>query len=209
MKQLDSALLYAQRGYDLGLQSKKWKIYFPLAIAALGNVYMASGKNTLAENYFKDAINESRKSDNLYFEVRNYNNLAKLYDKMNLPDSCIYYAMLSLQLCKKQNFVELTLEVSKILTKVYEWEGKKDSTIKYMHILINANDSVSNLSKGRQFQQAVFKDEQRQQEINSANERYRDQVRLYVLLASLGIFLLLTFILYRNTRLKQKAKIKI
>src|SRR5579862_9704 len=209
MKQLDSALWYAQKGYDLGLQSKKWKIYFPLAIAALGNVYMASGKYTLAENYFRNAFNECRKVDNLYFEVRNYDNLAKLYDKMNLPDSCINYAMLSLRLCKKQNFVELTLEVSKILTKIYESEGKKDSTIKYMHIMIDANDSVSNLSKGRQFQQTVFKDVQRQQEINSANERYRNQVRIYVLLASLSIFLLLTFIFYRNTRLKQKAKIKI
>src|SRR5579862_352464 len=209
LKQLDSALWYAKKGYELGLQSQRFKIYFPLAIGILGNVYLASGKYILAEKYFKDAIIESRKSDNLYFEVKNYNNLAGLYVRMNVNDSCIYYAMLSLQLCQKQNFVESTLDVSKILTKVYESQGKKDSAIKYMRIMINANDSISSLSKGRQFQQAVFRDVQRQQEINSANERYKNQVRVYVLLASLGIFLLLTFILYRNTRLKQKAKIKI
>ena len=125
MNQLDSALWYAQKGYDLGLQSKRFKIYFPLAIGALGKVHMASGKHTLAENYFKEAINESRKSDNLYFEVKNYNNLAALFQKMGLTDSCIYYAMLSFRLCQKQNFVESALDVSKILTKVYESEGRK------------------------------------------------------------------------------------
>ena len=85
--------------------------------------------------------------------------------------------MLSLQLCQKHNFAEFTLDVSKILTKVYESEGKKDSTIKYMHIMINANDSVFSQSKGRQFQQIVFKEIQRQQEINTAKERYQNQVR--------------------------------
>jgi|SRR5579862_129189 len=209
MKQLDSALWYAQKGYELGLQSKKFKIYFPLAIGVLGNVYMALRQYKLAENYFKDAIVESGKSDNLYFDVRNYNNLAILYDKMNLKDSCIHYATLSLQVCQKQNFIEFTLEVSKILTKVYESEGRKDSTIKYMRIMIAANDSAFSLSKGRQFQQAVFQDIQRQQQINASNERYRNQVRTDVMLASLGVFLLLTFVLYRNARVKQKANHKI
>jgi signal transduction histidine kinase len=200
MRQLDSALWYAQKGYDLGLQSGKWKLYFPLAIAALGNVYMASGDYKLAENYFREAVNESRKSDNLYFEVKNYNNLATLYEKLKLNDSCIYYAMLSLQMCNRQNFVQSTLDVSKILTKVYESEGKKDSAIKYMHIMINANDSVSSLSKGRQFQQAVFKDIQRQQEINAANERSW----FYILIAI--AFSSVIYIIFRY-RFMQKIKL--
>jgi two-component system, NtrC family, sensor kinase len=208
MKQSDSALWYAQKGYDLGLQTR-YKLYFPLAIGALGNVYVVLGRYKLAEKYFRDAIEESRIYNNIYFQVMNYNNLASLFEKMNLTDSCIYYAMLSLQLCHEQNFVEFTFNASKILSKVYESEGKPDSTIKYMNIMIAAKDSVFSQSKGRQFQQTAFKDIQRQQEINTAKERYQNQVRIYALLASLSIFLLLTFILYRNTRQKQKAKIKI
>ena len=41
LNQMDSALWYAQKGYDLGLQTKAFKKYFSLAIGALGNIHVA------------------------------------------------------------------------------------------------------------------------------------------------------------------------
>ena len=48
-----------------------------------------------------------------------------------------------------------------------------------------------------------------QQDIEKAKERYQNKVRSIILIAALGVFLLLTFIFYRNARQKQKSKIKI
>jgi len=209
LHQLDSALWYAQKGYDFGLQSKMFKKFFSLAIGALGNIHVALHNYKLAEELFRLGIKQSGQYNNIYFQARNYNNLAALFYKTNSRDSCIYYARISLQLCQQHNFGEFTFDASKILAKVYESENKPDSTLKYMKIMLAAKDSVFSQSKGQQFQQYAFSEIQRLQEISTAKERYQNHVRVYSLLAALSVFLLLAFMLYRNSRQKQRAKIKI
>ena len=201
--------MVCSKGYDLGLQSKRYIKFFSLAIGALGNIHVALHNYKLAEEFFRLGIKQSGLYNNIYFQARNYNNIASLFDKMNLKDSCIYYAMISLQLCQEHNFGEYTFDASKTLSKVYESENKPDSTLKYMKILLAAKDSVFSQSKGQQFQQFAFNEIQRLEKISAAKERYQSQVRIYSLLATLSVFLLLVFMLYRNTRQKQKAKIKI
>jgi signal transduction histidine kinase len=205
--QLDSALKYAQKGYDLGLNSKNYKKYFSLAIAALGDIYVALHNYKLAEELFRFGIKQSGSFNNIYFQTRNYNSLAGLFAKTNRKDSCIYYAKISLSLCQEHNFGEYTLNASKILTNVYESENKPDSTLKYMKIMLVAKDSVFSQSRGQQFRQFAFNEIQRLQEISNAKERYQNQIRMYALIAVLSVFLLVAFILYRNNRQKQKANL--
>ena len=103
--------------------------------------------------------------NNTFFLARNYNNLANLFNKTGYPDSCIYYARISLQLCQEHNFNEYALDASSLLTKVFESQNKPDSTYKYMKIMLAAKDSVFSPSKMKKFQKFVFNEEQRQQEI--------------------------------------------
>jgi two-component system, NtrC family, sensor kinase len=205
----DSALWYGQRGFDLGLHPNQYKKYFALAIGALGNIYLSMGNFKLANKYFRDAINESLLYNNVYFQVRNYNNLATLFDKTNQADSCIFYASTSLRLCLKHHFVDFAYEASRLLSKTYESAGKPDSTLKYIKIMLVAKDSVFSQSKGQQFRQVKFDDVMHQQDIEKAKERYQYKVRSIILLTALCVFLLLTFIFYLNARQKQKSKIKI
>ena len=109
----------------------KFKKYYALAIGNLGYIYLSMGNYQLANKYFRDAINESLLYNNVYFLVRNYNNLAKLFDRTNQADSCIYYASTSLGLCLKHHFVDFAYEASQLLSKTYESAGKPDSTLKY------------------------------------------------------------------------------
>jgi tetratricopeptide (TPR) repeat protein len=198
LNQMDSALWYAQEGYDLGLQTKGFKKFFSLAIGALGNIHVALHHYKLAEELFRQGISQSSEYENIYFEARNYNNLASVFAKENLRDSCIYYARIGLQLCRDHNFGEFTLDASTLLTHSYESQGNSDSTLKYMRIMLAAKDSVFSQSKGQQFRQFAFDEIQRQQKINADKERYQNKVRSYILVAALSVFLLLAFILYRN-----------
>jgi two-component system NtrC family sensor kinase len=207
--QLDSALIYAQQGYNLGLGTKRFKIYFPLAIGAIGNVNAALGKFDIARHYFHEAIEESKLNGNIYFQVRNFNNLASMYYKMKISDSSVYYAEISLQLSQEHKFDEFTIDASTLLAKSFELENKRDSTLKYLKIMLAVKDSVFSQSKIKEFQQSTFNEIQRQQEISIARERFQNQVRTYVLIASLIVFFLIAFILYRNNRQKQKDKLKI
>jgi C4-dicarboxylate-specific signal transduction histidine kinase len=209
LKHPDSALWYAQKGYTLGLHSIQYKKYFALAIGALGNIYLALGNFKMADKYFRDAIRESIFYNNVYFEVRNYNNLATLYNKTNVSDSCIYYAGKSLLLSQQHHFAEFTYDASNLLTKTYETLARPDSTLKYIKIMLSAKDSVFSQAKGQQFRQLAFDAVMHQQDIDKAKERYQYKVRSFILLTALGIFLLLALFFYVNARQKQKSKIKI
>jgi two-component system, NtrC family, sensor kinase len=207
--QLDSALFYAQKGYDLGFQSNRNKKYFSLAIAALGTIYQKMSNYKLAGEYFKSGVLQSDAFNNIYFKARNYNLLARLFIKTGHADSSLYYARISLKLCLEHNFADFTLDASSILVQVYGSQHEPDSTLQYMKIMLIAKDSVYSQAKGQQYQQYIFNEEQQGEEINAAKERYQNRVRIYVLLAALSVFFLLAFILYRNNRQKQKAKTKI
>jgi two-component system, NtrC family, sensor kinase len=208
-KKLDSALWYCKTGYNLGVQSKRWVKYYSIAIGALGNAYVANGNYGLAAKLFRQAIIQSGQYKNIWFQARNYNNLATMFKLMNQKDSCIYYAGISLKLCQDHNFAGFLVVASQLLNKAYESEKKPDSALKYLNIWVEAKDSVSSQSKVQQFQLAKFNEIQHQQELNISKERYQDKVRFYVLLSVLGVFLLLGFVLYWNIRQGQKAKIKI
>jgi two-component system, NtrC family, sensor kinase len=206
---LDSALWYAQKGYELGSHAKEFKKFYCLAIGALGNVHEALHDYTSAEEFYRLAIRQSQLDHNVYFLSRNYNNLAGLFAKTDRKDSCIYYAGISLNLCQQHNFGEFAYDASKILTDEYGKGTNVDSTLKYMTIMVAAKDTVFSQAKGQQFQEFAFTEVQRLQKINIDKERSLNLVKLYVLLAALGVFLLLAFILYRNNGQKQKAKNKI
>jgi two-component system, NtrC family, sensor kinase len=208
-KKIDSALWYCKSGYNLGAQSKRWAKYYSIAIGALGNAYVAIGNYGLAAKLFREAIAQSGQFRNIWFQTRNYNNLATMFNRMNQKDSCIYYAGISLKLCEDHNFAGFLVVASQLLNKAYESEGKSDSALKYLNIWVAAKDSVFSQSKVQQFQLTNFNEIQRQQEVKISKERYQDKVRFYVLLSVLGVFLLLGFVLYWNIRQGRKAKIKI
>ena len=78
LNQSDSALWYATKGYELGLHSKK-KMFkdFLLWPAGRWEVYQKLQQYDTAESYFRNGIRQSQKNNNnIYFLVRNYNNLA-------------------------------------------------------------------------------------------------------------------------------------
>jgi two-component system, NtrC family, sensor kinase len=206
LNQLDSAIFYAQKGYDLGTSSKNYQRFFSLAIGALGNIQERLHHYDLAEKYYRLAIQQTQLVNNLYFMARNYNNLASLFFKTNRIDSSLYYAKNSLQLCLDHRFMEFALDASKILSDVYDTQKRPDSTLKYLKILLATRDSVFSQKKGQQFQQFAFSEIQHLQQINADKEKSQETIKLYVLLAALLFFFLLTFILFRNSRQKQKAK---
>jgi signal transduction histidine kinase len=91
-----------------------------------------------------------------------------------------------------------------ILAKDYKLKKQNDSTIKYLELSAALNDSLFNKQKTRAIQDLTFNEQLRQQEVEAAKIQYKNQVKMYVMLASLIIFLLIAFILWRNNRRKQK-----
>ena len=207
LKKPDSAWLCAEEGYELGLQAGRLNA---INLSIMGTIVEGLGRNKEALDYYHAAIELHEKKhehDNNYYLNRVYNNLAALHYKMGNTDSGIYYGNLGLSESQRFHYRPYERDAAKILSEIYESGRKQDSVVKYMKIMVAANDSVFSQSRQKQFQNIGFSEEQRQREIRLAEEKFRDQVRFYVLLTALGVFLLLAFILYRNNRQKQKANL--
>jgi len=206
---LDSALFFADKGYELGKLPNRLQMYFPLAVGARGNVNLESGRYETAKKYFDQAIQQCRGNDNYYFQTRNYNNLATLFQKISIPDSAIFYAKESMRLCREHRFGENLLDASKILAAVYDSKSEPDSALKYMKITLVMKDSVFSISKGQQFQQYAFNEIQQLQNKALAKERYQAKVRILGLGGGLVVMLIIVVIVYRNSLRRKKDKLKI
>lgn len=207
--QMDSALYFAKEGYELGSKPGPFHRYSALSCAILGEIEELLGNSGIALNHFNEGILESRKFNNSYFLARNYNSLANLLYNTGQLDSSIYYAGYSLLLCQQHRFDEFALHASAILTKNYERLGQGDSTIKYMKIMSATKDSILGQSRVKEFQDFVFDEEQRRQEAQKKQDQRNNRIKTVGLLAGILALLFIAFMLWRNNKMKQKAKLRI
>ncbi len=205
-KELDSALLYAQKGVDLEARENGGK-NSSLHLAILGQVQQALGNYILAEKYYRQGIDGTKNSK--YILARLYNNLASLFQSRNMSDSCLHYALASLQICQKFNYANYALDANAIIVRLYDSLNKSDSAYKYVKAMMIVKDSLFSQQKSMQVLMLDFGENQRQRDITAAQERLWNQIRTYALLAALGIFLIIAFILFRNNRQQKKAKSQI
>ena len=209
-KNWDSAYYYAKKAYDVSMYySGRMRAQQSVSSTELANVYEKMGKIQLAHEYYLRGVEIDKKYHAPILRVRLFNNFARFFKDTGQMDSCIYYANMSLQLCRGNQFGEHATDAATLVAQAYESLGKPDSALKYTKITMAAKDTIFNEAKLIQIQLLNFDEGQRQKdiqrEINTARERYKNKIRYYILIATAGIFLLLSFILYRNNRSKQTA----
>ncbi len=202
MNQLDSALFFAQKGYNLATNNM---VALPYVFIALGSIYEKLTNYQQAEENYRLAIQRGKGYNFLFSLASSEYHLARLFKKTGDLDSCIYYAREALTLCLKHGYQLNAMRASSLLTQTYESQNNTDSTLKYMKIMLMIKDSVFSQAKMQQFQLIAFDEQQRQQQLKDTAERYQNKIKLYALVTALAIFLLLAFILYRNNQQKQKA----
>ena len=201
----DSAAFYLQKGIAIYPKNTP---SFALVLAMKGNVEEEQGKLDSAVSSYRHGIDYytlKPQNDNGYYLMRLYISLASLFAKMGKGDSCVHYAELAYQISRNNQFTHYELQSSKILWKYYESKNSPDSVVKYLKAAMEANDSVFSQGRMRQIQALNFSEEQRQRDIEAAKQKIKDQIRFYAVLAALGVFLLLAFILYRNNRQQKEA----
>ncbi|HLY68482.1 MAG TPA: ATP-binding protein [Puia sp.] len=207
---LDSALLYAKKAYDISLNAPaRGQSQVSVTSTFVANVYARMGNNNLARYYFLRGIEADKKFNAPLLRVRIFNNFARFYKNIGKLDSCIYYAEIAYQSCQNHQFGEHAVDAAGLVAQSYEQLGKSDSALKYMKIFVAAKDTIFNQSKLLRIQVLNFDEGQRQKdiqrEIQEAKERYLNKIRFYSLLATVGIFMLIIFILYRNNLQKLMA----
>ena len=197
-------IMMRKRAFELARNSQHGRAYIGLIAAAMAEGYLNIHQDSLARLYYQEGIKYSEYYNNTYFLARLNLNLAEFFEKRN-PDSSLYFARRAIEYCKTYEFGDYAARASKILAGIFKTRHQSDSTLKYMEAMIAAKDSIFSQNKLREFSKQVADYELMQREKEQEKERYQARVRLYASVASLAVFLVLSVILYRNNRRKQRA----
>ena len=207
LNEIDSAEKHLQDAYKKAI-SKNWSTN--LSLLFLAHIYRKKGDYIHAISNYRNSINSSLNRDfNLRDAIEGYLGLAQTFQSIRQRDSAIWYSKKAFTMATANSFPAQSLNASILLKDLYTQIGSIDSAFKYQGITLSLKDSLFNQEKIRAGQNLSFNEFQRQAAIKAAFEsekvKYQNRVKIYVLLAGLGLFLMIGLLLYRNNRQKQKA----
>ena len=177
--------------------------------STIGEIYQQMGNIDLARENFEKAIRVSEQQNNPARQGDAHLQLANLYQSLSKPDSCLFHAKKALEAF---NLVgkEKSKAVAYRMISDYYWRQKKtDSSFIYLRLATLLNDSLDKIEKKKlqEFQVAGFNEALRLQELEKEKIQTQNKIRTYAMLAGIGVFMLIAFLLYRNNRNRKKANI--
>jgi signal transduction histidine kinase len=171
-----------------------------------GKIYLLRGDTTRALQNYHLAIQlslnyESQTVSNCYRELANYFLSAKQ------ADSGLFYSKKLLNLSYSEGPGSFTRSAYQLLYRSYILKNKRDSAFKYLQLSYDALDAYakSSIKSLADVQKLSFQEQVRLGNLEKEREQAQTHIRIYVLSAAIGVFMLLAVIFYRNNRQKQKA----
>ena len=205
----DSALVYLQKGYAYALQTA-----IPIPPSSFymhfGEVYYQKGQKELAMSYFRRSIAAIGEAfpPNGQNDGQAYLGMARIYRNRNELDSARYCAKKALQILQDVKRNLYVIQAANLLFELYK-NSNATEALHYLVIATTTKDSLFSQEKGRQIEKLAFEERERaaktQRMMEAREIAFQNRIKLYALLAVLGVVLLITFILYRNNRQKQVA----
>ncbi|HAK79496.1 MAG TPA: hypothetical protein DCM71_21955 [Runella sp.] len=203
LNEFDSAMYYGKL-IDTSCRKLNIPIEVSYANAVMGRVEKKRKNYPQALHYLRTAISFSNKFGNPFLESEQSVDLAGVFQAMNQPDSAIFYAEKALAGGRQFKNLVLTINAAKLLAQIYEQKNPAKA-INYLKIVNASNDSLYTTSRIFQTQNIVNTIKQRERELVEAKKEYDYSIRQNMLIGFLVFFGVLTLILIRNNRQKQKS----
>ena len=185
------------------------KLYFPFqeswAILILARINSKRKKYDEAVNYCKQILATSNGEEG-FFENEVANELALIYFNQGKQDSAQRYAGEALAGANKFKNYLVIMNSSNLLSQVFE-KTDPAKAFGFLKISTAAKDTVTNIEKAKQVKQLEIKEKQRIDDLNLAGTYAKNQLRFNTAVALLLSALVISFVLYRNNRNKQKANL--
>jgi len=203
LNNLDSSNRFAQETLDYS------KLYFPFQASwpmlILARINSKLRKYDEAVNYCMQILADSKEYEG-FFENEVKNELALIYFNQGKSDSAQKYASATLEGATKFKNYLVIMNSSHLLSQVFE---KTDPAKAYNFLKIStaAKDTVTNIEKNKQVKQLEIKEKQRVDDLNLAEVYAKNQLRFNAAIVLFLSALVISFILYRNNRSKQKANL--
>jgi signal transduction histidine kinase len=204
MNKPDSAFYMAKMAYDKAIETKN-DFVLGGAENLMGRMYAIKGDYELAKHYYHLRIATAERIEEYVDIAKGYMSLAYLFSDIKQNDSAIYYAKKAYDLYRPRLFASVYTPAS-LLSTLLEPSDPAEA-LRYLKVAYAARDSAYNIQQIQTAQALVFKEKERQTELDYEKRAYEVRVRQYGLLAGIGFLMLALFGLYRNNRNKQKANL--
>ena len=207
MDKLDSALFFSQKAINEKLMMNGYEWNFPIYLEATYQGMKGDYVSALAN--YRIAKELAPKNGFSRDTLQIGSGMANLFIKMGKPDSALYYGQGVVRAWTPESEIKTLLESNNAVAQAYKLKSNADSSLKYTEITHALKDSMFSKEKDRELQRIAFNEELKQQELITTQEKYKRRVQLIALSSGLFILVLLSIILWRNNRQKQKARNKI
>ena len=212
LNQLDSALYFEQKALELqphlGFFQRTWE---GTVLYLLGNIYLKKGKLTPARDAYLKSAESYKVHHNLYYLPDTYYALSKLYQRLNKPDSSLFYARKILATARVLRQPQPLATSYLALSNVYNNLNNRDSTLKYLQLYTVLNDSLNNAEKKNllSYQNIGFAQQLRLKSLQEEKIETQNKVRTFALISGIVFFMIIALLLYRNGRNRKKANKKL
>jgi two-component sensor histidine kinase len=199
---LDSAIHFAQETLAYSRKFFPMQEGYPKLILARINSKLK--KYDEAVGYCKQIISNSEKDRLDFFVNEVQNELSQIYFAQNQLDSAQIYANKAFEGGNQLKNYLVIMNSSNILSQIYE-KNNPIKAFEFLKISTTAKDTITNIEKNKQVKILEIKEKQRIEELNLAEVYANNELRFNTVIGLLFTALLISFILYRNNRQKQKA----
>ena len=201
LNQIDSAWYYEMKAYsNLNLISDLTAD----VCRNMATIEIKNGNRSLALRYFKESIDAAEYLKDYWVASLTYAEMANMYKDEGRADSSIHYAKKGLEYAQNASSPKGVLTCSNILAEMFEPTNPVEA-LRYYKIASKVKEGMFGAGNLQAIQELVAQEDARQQEIATAKAAYQSQLKQYGLLASLGVFLLIAVLLYRNNLNRKKA----
>ena len=203
LNNLDSSLHFATETLDYSKRYFPFQESYPMLVLARINSKL--GKYDEAVNYCKQILNTANGTEG-FFENEVENELALIYFNQHKPDSAQKYASMTLAGANKFKNYLVIMNSSHMLSQLLE-KTDPAKAYNYLKISTDAKDTITNIEKTKQVKQLEIKEKQRIEDLNLAEVYAKNQLRFNTAVALFVSALVISFVLYRNNRNKQKTNL--
>ncbi len=201
----DSGLYYTRLSHQEHLKKneKNINMYLPM-----GDAFLKQMKLDSAMFYYRIGFAEYSEGQNNVDFISTSLGISKVFSHLGNTDSATWYAKAALDKAQEEEFKEYTISASNVLAGIYE-KINPSETIRYYKLSSSMNDSIHGKQKDRQVQNLKYLEELRIREAEEKEKENKAKSQRYLLIAGLAALAVITLIVIRNNRQKQKAHSRI
>jgi two-component system, NarL family, sensor histidine kinase UhpB len=203
----DSALLYAKKSYEM-IRDSQYIYRKSLIAPILGNAYAANAIYDSALLYYQLGVPLSIQGHTQTHLIDNYYGIASVYKATGNPDSAIWYAENILNEKVIKSYPIAQLKAANMLSDIYQSKNRPDSALKYLNVSIAIKDSLFSRQKTIAVQNLIYKEQEKQKEIEAYKLKIKNKIRMYAFIGILLALLIVAGIWLRYRRQKQIQNIR-